>query len=101
VRDLVPDAPRVFVVGMAADKDVRGSLRRLRGVATLVLATTSGQARAAAPRDVAKMAREAGLAARALPDLAQALADARQRAGPRGVVVVTGSLYLCGACLRL
>jgi len=102
IRDVVaPVGPRVFVFGMAADKDVSGSLRRLVGVADLVIATSSGQARAAPPSDIVRRARDVGLAARAAPRLKSALAVARRRAGSHGVVVVTGSLYLCGACLRL
>lgn len=100
IRDAVPRRPRVFVVGMASDKDVRGTLRRLTGVADLVLTTTSGQARAASPATLASVARSLGLRARACDDLAAALVQARRRAGGRGVVVVTGSLYLCGECLR-
>jgi dihydrofolate synthase/folylpolyglutamate synthase len=101
VREVAPVGPRVFVVGMAADKDVTGCLRRLRGTADLVLATTSGQARAASPADLAARARAVGLRARPARDLPAALAEARRRAGERGVVVVTGSLYLCGSCLSL
>lgn len=91
----------VVVLGMAADKDIAGSLRRLRGFAKLVIATTSGQARAEAPQRVARLARDAGLAAIHRPDLAAALREAYRRAGPRDLVVITGSLYLCGAALRL
>ncbi len=101
VRDVVPGRPRVFVVGMAADKDVRGSLRRLRGTADLVIATSSGQARALAARDLAAMAREVGLRSIARPTPQAAVDEARRRAGTDGLVVVTGSLYLCGESLRL
>jgi dihydrofolate synthase/folylpolyglutamate synthase len=86
---------------MSADKDVRGCLRRLRGVADLVVTTTSGQARAASPSDLAAAARAVGLRAAPQPDVRAALAAARRRAGRGGLVVVTGSLYLCGACLAL
>jgi dihydrofolate synthase/folylpolyglutamate synthase len=101
IDEVVGVRPRVFVVGMAADKDVSGCLRRLRGVADLVLTTTSGQARAASPQDLAARARAVGLVARPARDLASAIAVARRRAGGTGVVVVTGSLYLCGKCLSL
>ena len=101
IRTTVPDGPRVFVVGMSADKDVAGCLRRLRGVASLVLTTTSSQARAASPTDLAVAARAAGLRTKSVDRLAEALAEARRRAGRRGSVVVTGSLYLCGEALRL
>jgi dihydrofolate synthase / folylpolyglutamate synthase len=101
IRVVAPTGPRVFVVGMAADKDVRGSLRRLRGVATRVVATTSGQARALSPGDLARTARSVGLRAAAAPDPRAALRRARREAGRDGAVVVTGSLYLCGAVLSL
>jgi dihydrofolate synthase/folylpolyglutamate synthase len=100
IRDVAPRGPRVFVVGMAADKDVTGCLRRLRDAADLVLTTTSGQARATTPADLARRARAVGLVARAAADPAAALAEAKRRAGRAGVVVVTGSLYLCGRFLR-
>jgi len=99
LREVLPRRRIVFVIGMAADKDVRGSLRRLRGTAYRVVATTSGQPRAALPAVVAEAARAAGLPAYEAPDLASALREARRAAGRAGVVVVAGSLYLCGAAL--
>ncbi len=100
VRDAVPGAPRVFVVGMARDKDVAGSLAELAGTADRVVATSSGAARAAAPHEIAAAARAAGLPADEVATPRAALASARATAGPGGVVVVTGSLYLCGEVLR-
>jgi dihydrofolate synthase/folylpolyglutamate synthase len=101
VRAVAPEARRVFVVGMAADKDVFGSMRRLSGAASHVVATTSGQPRAATPSTVAGLARRAGLSASEASDVAKALREARRRAGRDGVIVVTGSLYLCGEALRI
>jgi dihydrofolate synthase/folylpolyglutamate synthase len=101
VRAIAPRGRRVFVVGMAADKDVRGSLRRLRGAATIVIATTSGQTRALDPEALAREARSLGLRAKTAPDPSSALRQARREAGREGTVVVTGSLYLCGAVLGL
>jgi dihydrofolate synthase/folylpolyglutamate synthase len=101
IRDAVPHRRAVFVVGMAADKDVAGSLRALHGVASLVVATTSGHPRAVPPADLARLARSIGLRATAADDIESAVRLASRRSGPRDVVVVTGSLYLCGAFLRL
>lgn len=99
LRTALPRRRLVFVVGMSADKDVAGSLRRLRGVASRVVATASRQPRAAAPETIATLARAAGLRATAVQGSRAALAAARSLAGPRGAVVVTGSLYLCGEAL--
>ncbi|MCG3133169.1 MAG: Folylpolyglutamate synthase [Planctomycetes bacterium] len=99
LRAVLPGECIVCVVGMSSDKDMHGSLRALRGVAAHVVATTSGQPRAASPDALAALARAAGLAASAAPDISSALAAARRRARRMGVVVVTGSLYLCGAAL--
>ncbi|MCE9637106.1 MAG: bifunctional folylpolyglutamate synthase/dihydrofolate synthase [Planctomycetes bacterium] len=105
LTDALPGRRFVFVVGMSADKDVSGSLRRLRGLPGTVIATSSGQPRAAAPKVVADAARAAGIEARTAPDADAALRAARRlarKAGRRtGVVVVTGSLYLCGEVLAL
>jgi len=99
VRDAGTQRPRVFVVGMAADKDVAGALAELRDVADVVVATTSGAVRAAEPEDLAALAQAAGIEAVTCASFGDAVTTARERAGPSGTVVVTGSLYLCGAVL--
>jgi len=99
VRTAIPGHPHVFVVGMARDKDIPGSLAALTGVANHVVGTTSGSPRAAAPPQIAAAADAAGLASSSEPTHTAALAAAREIAGPDGAVIVTGSLYLCGAVL--
>ncbi len=99
LRDVLPGRRLVFVVGMSSDKDVAGSLARLAGAAHSVVATSSGQPRALPADELAAMAKAAGLAASAVPAPMDALAAARRAARSDGVVVVTGSLYLCGAVL--
>ena len=100
LRAVLPRRKLVFVVGMSADKDVAGSLRRLRGAASRIVATASSQPRAAAPEDIAAAARAAGLSATPVTGVADALARARTLAGRHGAVIVTGSLYLCGEALE-
>ncbi len=99
VKAAIPGHPHVFVVGMARDKDIAGSMIALRGVADHVVGTTSGSPRAAAPEAIAAAADAAGIAASSEPTSAAALAAAREHAGPDGAVIVTGSLYLCGDVL--
>lgn len=99
LRGAVPLAPRVAVVGMAGDKDVEGAVAALAGAADHVVATSSLAVRAAPPERVAAAARGAGVPATTAPTPSAALSAARALAGPAGVVIVTGSLYLCGAVL--
>jgi dihydrofolate synthase/folylpolyglutamate synthase len=90
-------APPAVVFASAADKDVDGMLRRLAPGAALVVATESGNPRRLDPRIVAELARTAGAARVAIKGgMGEALAAAWEAAGPKGLVLVTGSLYLVG-----
>jgi len=59
-----------------------------------IITTRSSHARAVDADGLAALARAAGSEARAVADPRAALAAAREQAGPEGVVVVAGSLYL-------
>jgi dihydrofolate synthase/folylpolyglutamate synthase len=93
----------VLVVGLLRDKDLAGIAREIAaGQVDEVVVTAVANARAIPPAEVA--AALAGLA----PDLpvttrtstGEALTEALQRAGPRDLVCVAGSLYLAGEALR-
>jgi len=99
IRDSVPHGRALFVFGMAADKDLPGALAALAPIASLLVATSSQQPRAAEPDALAALAAAAGIPCEPAPTPADALALARSRAGTDDVIVVTGSLYLCGAVL--
>ena len=83
----------VVVLAAGGDKDNVALARALSPIAAAVIATRSRSARAAAPEAVAAAARAAGLAADTAPDVAAALDRATQVAGPKGLILVTGSLY--------
>jgi dihydrofolate synthase / folylpolyglutamate synthase len=90
--------PRVGVVALQDDKPFAAMLAALAPALDGLVATSSGHAghaRALPAQALADAARAAGFAevmAESEPFIA--LARARERAGPRGAVVVTGSLYL-------
>jgi dihydrofolate synthase / folylpolyglutamate synthase len=89
-----------FVLGMSADKDLAGILGPLLPLAERVVFTTSANPRAAAPEQLAVLARHLALLP---PDRVMTAADpitalARARAGG-GPVCVAGSLFLIGAVL--
>lgn len=89
-------APAVAVISVLDHKDVAGVIAALAPAVALVLATRSSHPQAASPERLAGLAREHGVPALAIDDPAAALARAREEAGPQGVVLVAGSLYLLG-----
>jgi len=80
----------VLVIAVSADKDVQGIVDALAPVARAVIATRYQQPRALDP---ALLAARFGGGAEHAPDLAAALARARQLGGP---ILVAGSLFLVG-----
>ena len=91
----------VLVFGAMKDKDFRGMLAPLAPRIAAVVATRPSVVRAAEPENLAAVAAALGLdvETRSLPG--EALALARKRAGPAGLVLVAGSLYLVGEILAL
>lgn len=96
--DALPDAlggvRPVAVVSVLADKDAHAMLAALAPMCEAVIATRSAHRRAADPEVVAAAARAAGARTETADGPAAALERARALAGPRGVVLVCGSLYL-------
>lgn len=93
--------PRVLVHGSRPEKDVSGVLRRLIPAMDAVIETSIPGL--ADPEDLAVTVRR--IAGPKMPvevvlDAREAVRQAMVRAGPRGSVLVTGSLYLLGDLLR-
>jgi dihydrofolate synthase / folylpolyglutamate synthase len=93
--------PLALVLGILRDKDARGIVRPLAGLLSdgdAVLCVAPPSPRALAASDLAAVCRAAGLpsVARA-DDVPAALGMARERAGPGGTVVVTGSFSTVAA----
>lgn len=98
VTELRGDRPLVIVFGAMADKDLDAMLARLRPLGATMVFTQPATPRAAPATD---LARRWGHDARALSHVGDALDAARLLAGPRGAILVCGSLYLVGDALRL
>lgn len=86
--------PVVAVVSVLGDKDAAAMVGALSEVADRIVATRSSHPRAVTADDLAAIAHAYGRPAEAVPDAGDALARARAAAGPQGLVVVAGSLYL-------
>lgn len=91
----------VLVFGAMADKDIVGILAPLAPHVAAVVTAKPDVLRAAESCDIADAARTLGLATVELSEPARALEKARALAGPGGLVLVAGSLYLVGEVAAL
>jgi dihydrofolate synthase / folylpolyglutamate synthase len=93
VQSLAKERPLVIVFGAMKDKDLAAMLAQLRATGAPVIFSAIDWHRAAAPGDLAK---QLGAPAETADSSGEALARARVLAGPNGIVLVCGSLYLVG-----
>jgi dihydrofolate synthase/folylpolyglutamate synthase len=95
LRTYAADRPITLVIGINRDKDARGVLRPLVGVAKRVIATqASNNPRALAAAELAALCRRLGAQTTTEPDAVVALE--RAIGNTSGIVCVTGSLMLVG-----
>jgi len=90
----------VLVFAAMADKDIKEMGRILFPLAREVVLTRVPGERAAAPEAIVRRVGAPARGARKAGRVRDALALARRLAGPRGLVVAAGSLYLAGEVLR-
>ena len=88
------ERPFVLVASILADKDADGMLRLFSRRATGLVATASKNPRALSPQELACRARPYFGDVVAIEDPVEAVRRARSAVGPRGAIVVSGSLYL-------
>lgn len=95
---MFPQRPLVLIFGASADKDVAGMFAALLPAADVLIAAQAVHPRALDPAAIADQAAVAGFAGPIyqIPNVAEALAQARALAGPTGMVLVTGSLFVVG-----
>lgn len=91
----------VLLCAMLGDKPVEDVVRQLAGITSSAVVTRVDTPRALEPRRLAVLLEGNAVSCRIEPDLERALATARELAGPDGVVLVSGSLYLIGAVRAL
>lgn len=92
----VPARPRVVVFGASKDKDPVRLLAGLAGRVDHLIATRADSPRAANAESLRAASDSLGIPATAEATPVAALERARLSAGSRGVIAVTGSLYLVG-----
>ena len=99
LSEYADERPLVFVFGAMRDKAIAEIAEILFPLATRVVATPVHNPRSAAPDEIRQAAARAGAEVETADSVPAALARARERTPPGGLMVVTGSIYLVGEVL--
>ena len=95
------ERPLTFVFGAMRDKAIREIAEILFPLAERVIATHIENPRAATAAEIREAAARSASEVTEASDVARALDLACEQAGTKGVVVVTGSIYIVGEAMRL
>ncbi len=95
------DRSLIFVFGAMRDKAISEITEILFPLADRVIATRAENPRSASPEEIQLAGGRSGTEIEGVADVAAALERARDAAGPKTVVVVTGSIYLVGETMRV
>jgi dihydrofolate synthase / folylpolyglutamate synthase len=91
--------PLTLIFGVMRDKALREMAEILFPLAERVIATHARNPRAASVEEIAEAAHPTGTETILAESVPAAMEQARQLSGPRGVVVITGSIYIVGEAL--
>jgi dihydrofolate synthase/folylpolyglutamate synthase len=94
------DRPLIFVFGAMRDKAIAEMAEILFPLAERIIATHVDNPRAATPTEIRQAAHRVSVEIDEAHDVPSALAKAQVAAGTRGLVVVTGSIYIVGEAMR-
>jgi dihydrofolate synthase / folylpolyglutamate synthase len=95
------DRPLTFVFGAMRDKAIGEIAEILFPLSVRVIATRADNPRSATPDEIREAATRTATDIEDAVDVACALDRARSLAGPQGVVVITGSIYIVGEAMRV
>ena len=94
------ERPLTFVFGAMRDKAIAEIAQILFPLAERVVATRADNPRSATAEEISEAAAPTGADVLCASSVPEAIAQARALAGPRGLVVVTGSIYIVGEAMR-
>jgi dihydrofolate synthase/folylpolyglutamate synthase len=95
------DRPLTFVFGAMRDKAIGEIAEILFPLAARVIATRADNPRSATPDEIREAAARTATDIEDAIDVTSALDRACSLAGPRGIVVITGSIYIVGEAMRV
>jgi dihydrofolate synthase / folylpolyglutamate synthase len=94
------DRRLIFVFGAMRDKAIGEIAEILFPLAERVIVTSADNPRSATAEEIREAAARTQSEIEARPDVASAVARARELAGADGIVVITGSIYIVGEAMR-
>jgi dihydrofolate synthase/folylpolyglutamate synthase len=94
------EQPFTLIFGAMGDKDVSAMAEILFPVADRIVLTRADNPRSAAPADIRQAAARISANMEETPNVHAALVRARSLAGSKGMVVVTGSIYIVGEAMQ-
>ena len=97
LQTLLPGRKAVFLAGVLGDKDYPAMLDLVTPLASEFICLTPFSDRALPAGDLADIITARGIRAEAFRSVSEGIAAALEAAGPEGIVVAFGSLYLAGA----
>ena len=95
------DRRLIFVFGAMRDKAINEIAEILFPLAERVIATQVDNPRSATPNEIREAATRTATDIEDTANVGAALARARSLAGPEGIVVTTGSIYIVGEAMRI
>ncbi|MCI8526513.1 MAG: bifunctional folylpolyglutamate synthase/dihydrofolate synthase [Oscillospiraceae bacterium] len=97
IRDYLPDKPLTVLTGVLADKDYHCMYESVAPYARAFVTVTPDSPRALDAQELAAYLRQFGKPVTACGSVEAGVAEAAAQAGPAGVVLAYGSLYMVGA----
>ncbi|MCU1255330.1 MAG: FolC bifunctional protein, partial [Candidatus Angelobacter sp.] len=95
------DRPLIFIFGAMRDKAIREISNIIFPLADRVIAAQAENPRAASPQEIAELGAQAQTEILPAKSVQEALECARILAGNKGVIVITGSIYIVGEALGI
>lgn len=95
------DCPLTFIFGSMRDKAIGEIADILFPLAERVIATQAENPRAASPEEIAALGAHSQTEILLVASVREALEQARTLAGNKGVIVITGSIYIVGEALGI
>lgn len=86
----------ICIFGVLSDKDYKGMLRRLAGIAHHIILTSLQMSRASKIDELDRVVEKLGVSYECIPETSMALERARSLAGKNDLICITGSIYLVG-----